>query len=134
MDITCELPVKPELEGILAALIRVEIANGNDQIAERLMIEGLEEVITAGYPFNMLYILASAALLLAVQGDIEKALEVYSLVHSWAFVSNSVWFSDVYKEPLLSLCGTEEIIVKERQPKEILWQMAESLLAEARQA
>jgi DNA-binding SARP family transcriptional activator len=133
MEITCELPVKPELEGVLAALIRVEIANGNNQIAERLLIEGLEEAIVGGYPFNMLYILASAALLLAVQGDIEKALEVYSLVHSWAFVSNSVWFSDVYKEPLLSLSGTEEMIVKERQPKDILWQMADSLLAQARQ-
>jgi DNA-binding SARP family transcriptional activator len=134
VEITRELSNKPELEGVLAALIRVEIANGNDQIADRLLIEGLEEAIVGGYPFNMLYILASAALLLAVQGDTEKALEVYSLVHSWAFVSNSVWFSDVYKEPLLLLCGTEEIIVKERQQKDTLWQMAESLLAEFRQA
>ena len=134
VEITCESSVKPELEGILAALIRVEIANGNYQIAERLLIEGLEEAITAGFPFNMLYILASAALFLAVRGDTEKALEVYSLVHSWRFVSNSVWFSDVYKKPLLSLSGTEDIIVKERQPKDTLWKMAESLLAELKQA
>jgi DNA-binding SARP family transcriptional activator len=125
---------QPQIARYLAALIRVEIANGNYQIAERLLNEALKEAIIAGRLFMMLYLLASAALFLAVRGDTEKALEVYSLVHSWAFVSNSVWFSDVYKKPLLSLSGTEEIIVKEQQPKEILWQMAESLLAEFRQA
>ena len=134
LKITSKLTEEPELAGSLAALTRIEIANGNDQVAERLLIEGLEEAITAGFPFNMLYILASAALLLAVRGHIEKALEIYALVHSWAFVSNSVWFSDVYKKPLLSLCGIKEIAVKERQPKDILWQMAESLLAELKQA
>jgi hypothetical protein len=34
----------------------------------------------------------------------------------------------------MSLTGTKEIIVKERQHKEILWQMAESLLAHAKQS
>ena len=125
---------KPELVANLAALIRVEIANENFQSAEILLFEGLEEAIVTSEPFMMLYLLASVALLLAVQGDTEKALEVYSLVHSWQFVSNSVWFSDVYLKPLLSLTGTEEIIKLERKPKQILWQMAESLLAEARQA
>ena len=134
VEISREVSDKPKLAGSLAALTRVEIANGDYQTAERLLYEGLEEAIITSEPFMMLYLLASAALLLAVRGDTEKALEVYSLVHSWAFVSNSVWFSDVYKEPLLSLSGTEEIIVKEQQPKEILWQMAESLLAEFRQA
>ncbi|MDF1519162.1 MAG: BTAD domain-containing putative transcriptional regulator [Brevefilum sp.] len=134
MKITCELTEEPELAGSLAALTRIEIANGNDQVAERLLIEGLEEAITAGFPFNMLYILASAALFLAVRGNTEKALEVYSLINSWQFVSNSVWFSDVYKKPLLSLIDTEDIIVKERQPKDTLWKMAELLLAELKQA
>jgi tetratricopeptide (TPR) repeat protein len=134
VEITRELGKNPHLVGYLAGLIRVEIAMGNHQIAERLLIEGLEEAITAGEPFMMLYILASAALLLAVRGDIEKALKVYSLVQSWDFVLNSVWFSDVYKEHLMSLTGTKEIIVKERQHKEILWQMAESLLAHAKQS
>jgi DNA-binding SARP family transcriptional activator len=129
-----EITNQPQLARNLAALIRVEIANGNYQIAERLLNEGLEKAINTGELFSMLYILASAALLLAVRGDTEKALKVYSLVHSWNFVSNSVWFSDVYKEPLLSLSGREEIVVKEQQPKEILWQMAESLLAEFGQA
>jgi DNA-binding SARP family transcriptional activator len=134
VEISREISNKPQLVANLAALVRVEIANGNYQTAERLLYEGLEEAINTSEPYMMLYLLASAALFLAVQGDTEKGLKVYSLVHSWQFVSNSVWFSDVYKEPLLSLCGTEEIIVKGRQPKEILWQMAESLLTEARQA
>jgi len=134
VEITRELGKNPHLVGYLAGLIRVEIAMGNHQIAERLLIEGLEEAITAGEPFMMLYILASAALLLAVRGDIEKALKVYSLVQSWDFVLDSVWFSDVYKKPLLSLSGTEDIIEKERQPKDTLWQMAESLLAHAKQS
>jgi tetratricopeptide (TPR) repeat protein len=133
VEIAREIINQPQLVANLAALVRVEIANGNYQMAERLLYEGLKEALLTSAPFMMLYLLASAALLLAVQGDIEKALEVYSLVNSWAFVSNSVWFSDVYKEPLLSLSGTEEIIVKERQPKDILWQMADSLLAEAKQ-
>jgi DNA-binding SARP family transcriptional activator len=134
VEITREISNKPKLAGILAVLIRVEIANGNYQTAEGLLHEGLKEAIIAGEPFLMLYILASAALLLAVRGDTVKALEVYSLVHSWKFVSNSVWFSDVYKAPLLSLSNKEDIIVKEQQPKDTLWQMAESLLAELKQA
>ena len=134
VEITRKLGRNPHLVGYLAGLIRVEIARGNLKISEILLVEGLEEAIIAGEPFMMLYILASAALLLAVRGYIEKALEVYSLVHSWAFVSNSVWFSDVYKKPLLSLSGTEDIIVKERQTKNTLWQMAESLLADLKQA
>jgi DNA-binding SARP family transcriptional activator len=133
-EISREITYKPHIIEILAALIRVEIANGNYQIAERLLNEALKEAIITSEPFVMLYLLASAALFLAVRGDAEKALEVYSLVHSWSFVSNSVWFSDVYKEPLLLLCGREDIILKERQPKDTLWQMAESLLAEIRQA
>jgi DNA-binding SARP family transcriptional activator len=134
VEIAREITNQPQLARNLAALIRVEIANGNYQIAERLLNEGLEKAIIAGELFSMLYILASAALLLAVRGEIEKSLEIYSLIHSWPFVSNSQWFSDVYKKPLLSLTGTEEIVKLERQPKEILWQMAESLLAEAKQA
>ena len=134
VEISQEITNKPNLVGNLAALIRVEIAKVNLESAERLLYQGLQEAIIAGEPFMMLYILASAALLLAVRGYIEKALEVYSLVHSWAFVSNSVWFSDVYKKPLLSLSGTEDIIVKERQTKDTLWQMAESLLADLKQA
>ena len=132
-EIAREITNQPQLARNLAALIRVEIANRNYQIAERLLNEGLEKAIIAGELFSMLYILASAALFLAVRGDTKKALEVYSLVHSWRFVSNSVWFSDVYKKPLLLLSGSEDIIiVKERQPKDTLWKMAESLLAEAR--
>jgi DNA-binding SARP family transcriptional activator len=133
VEITRELGRNPHLVGYLAGLIRVEIARANHKSAERLLIEGLEEAITAGEPFMMLYILASAAMLLAVRGEADKALEVYSLVQSWNFVSNSIWFSDVYKQPLLSLIGPEEIVVKERQPKVILWQMAETLLIEAKQ-
>jgi tetratricopeptide (TPR) repeat protein len=134
VEITRELGKNPHLVGYLAGLIRVEIAWGNHQIVEKLLTDGLGEAIIVGEPFMMLYILASAALYLAVRGDIEKALEVYSLVNSWNFVSNSVWFSDVYKKPLLLLCDTDDIIVKERQPKYILWKMAESLLAELKQA
>ena len=134
VEISSEITNKPHLAGILSALIRIEIARGNHLNGERLLVEGLEEAIIAGEPFMMLYILASAALLLAVRGEEEKALEVYTLVHSWKFVSNSIWFSDVYKKPLLSLGDTEDIIVKERQPKDTLWKMAESLLAELKQA
>jgi tetratricopeptide (TPR) repeat protein len=127
-----EISNKPHLVGNLAALSRVEIANGNFESAERHLYEGLQEAIISGEPFMMLYILASLALLLAVRGDTQTALEVYSAVQSWNFVSNSKWFSDVYLKPLLSLSGTEEIVVKERQPKDALWQMAESLLAAAK--
>ncbi len=133
VEISRESANKPHLVGNLAALIRVEITNGNLESAEKHLYEGLEEAITAGEPFMMLYILASAALLLAERGEMVKALEVYSLVQSWNFVSNSQWFSDVYKKPILSLTGTEKIIVKERQHKNVLWQMAESLLAETNQ-
>lgn len=125
---------QPQIARYLEALIRVEIANGNYQIAERLLCEGMKEAILTSEPFMMLYLLASAALLMAVRRNKENALEVYSLVHSWHFVSNSEWFSNVYMKPILSLTGAEEIISKERQPKEILWQKAESLLAEDKTA
>jgi len=134
VKISREISNQPQLVANLAALVRVEIANGNDQIAEGLLYEGLKEARYTSEPFMMLYLLASAALYLAVRGDTQKALEVYAYVHSWQFVSNSQWFSDVYLKPLLSLTGTEEIFTKERQGKDALWQLAESLLSEAKQA
>jgi DNA-binding SARP family transcriptional activator len=129
VEIAREIINQPQLVANLAALVRVEIANGNYQMAEILLFEGLKEALLTSTPFMMLYLLASAALYLAVRGDTQKALEVYAYVHSWQFVSNSQWFSDVYLKPLLSLTGTEEIITKERQGKDALWQMAGSLLS-----
>jgi DNA-binding SARP family transcriptional activator len=134
VEISREISNKHHLVGNLAALIRVEIANGNLVSADGLLQEGLREAMIAGEPFMMLYMLASAALYWAVRGDTQKALEVYAYVHSWQFASNSKWFSDVFLKPLLSLTGTAKIIAKERQSKDALWQMAESLLAVAKQA
>jgi hypothetical protein len=40
--------------------------------------------------------LVGIALLLAKQGDAERAVEVYSLAESYPFVSKSRWFSDAF--------------------------------------
>ena len=84
----------------------------------------------------MLYILASAALLLAHRGQNERALQIYALVDSWQFVANSRWFIDVYRAPLLELTNAspDAITHTERQPKEALWQAATSLLEELNHA
>jgi DNA-binding SARP family transcriptional activator len=116
--------------GNVAAVMRVDIAKDDLESASNLLIEGLNGALIASEPFMMLYLLASAALLVAKLDDHKKALDIYSLVHSWEFVANSQWFTDVYRKPILALTGNAKIPALNRQPKETLWQMAESLLKE----
>lgn len=134
VEINREIGNEAYLIGNLAALVRVALAKDDYQAAKSLLGEGLKKAIVTGESFMMLYILASAALYLAQCGKADKALEIYSSVHSWAFTANSQWFADVYMEPLMALTGEEKLPKAERQPKEVLWQMAESLLEELEQA
>jgi DNA-binding SARP family transcriptional activator len=131
-EINREMESRAHLSSTLAALVRVELANGNIQTAESFLVEGFHTALLSSEPFMMLYVLASAALFFAHRGESTKAIEIYSLVNSWQFVANSQWFADVYQKPLLTLVGSISIEVTPsvRQPKEVLWQMTETLLTE----
>jgi predicted ATPase/DNA-binding SARP family transcriptional activator len=49
----------------------------------------------------ILYVISAAALLLAYQGEYERAVELYALVTRHPFAANSVWFQDMYEKPIL---------------------------------
>jgi DNA-binding SARP family transcriptional activator/predicted ATPase len=49
---------------------------------------------------RLLYALVGIALLLAKKGDVEQAVELYSLAADYPFVSNSRWFSEVFGQPI----------------------------------
>ena len=125
------IPGNPTKAGTLAAIVLVELENGDMENITSYLKEGFHSALHANEPFMMLYILASAATYYAQLGQLEKALEIYALVDSWEFAANSKWFIDVYQKPLLELTKTDSIITpNERQPKDVLWEMAESILAE----
>jgi tetratricopeptide (TPR) repeat protein len=82
----------------------------------------------------LLYALPGVAALLADQGEIERAVEVYALAARYPFVANSRWFEDV--------AGVDVRAAAEALPPEVVaaaqargraadpWLMAEELLKE----
>ena len=80
--------------------------------------------------------LAGIALLLADEGQTERALEMYSLVSRYPFVANSRWFEDVAGSPLAAAVANSPTAVvnapKERGRARDLDATVEELLRELR--
>ena len=82
----------------------------------------------------LLYTLPGVAALLADQGEVERAVEVYALAARYPFVANSRWFEDV--------AGKDVAAAAEALPPEVVaaaqergraadpWAVAEELLRE----
>jgi len=120
------------LGGAYAGLARADFALGDyDQAWEnaRMAIKLLGEF---RHFFWMFYALATAALLLAYQGDHERAIEIYSLISRFDFVANSKWFEDVFGQQITTLSAAlpqeKRQAAQEKAQTLEVWQTAEDLL------
>jgi tetratricopeptide (TPR) repeat protein len=71
------------------------VALAQPSMAREFLYRALEKGVTAGDVFVFLWTLPAAALLLAEQGDPERAVAVYALVSRHPFVASSRWFENV---------------------------------------
>ncbi len=118
----------------LVPLSTAELALGEREEAWKLAREGLE-LIVALRTFTMLfYALASIALLLADQGEILQAVELYALVSRYPFVAKSRWFAHVYGRPIEEAArglDPEEVEAARVRGQALdMWTTAEDLLVE----
>ncbi len=81
-----------------------------------------------------MYGLPVAALLLADQGAVDRAVEVYACASRYGFVANSRWFEDVAGQQLRTMAAslpTEAVESAEEQGRSRDWDvMAAELLSE----
>jgi predicted ATPase/DNA-binding SARP family transcriptional activator len=72
-----------------------EIRLGQNLKAKQCLLESLEIAREIGTFFPLIYGLPAVALLLAQNGEVIKAVELYALASRYGFVANSQWFEDV---------------------------------------
>jgi hypothetical protein len=68
--------------------------------------EALQTAAQVGCFTALLSALPSIALLLAGQGDAERAVEIYALASRYPFVVNSQWFEDVVGKQIAAVAAT----------------------------
>lgn len=105
--------------------------------AVHYMIRALEIVIETE-PLNpMRFELPGMALLLADQGDIERAVEFYAAALQSPYIANSRWFEDLAARHVMersaSLSPAVVTAARERGQARDLWKTVNALLAELRQ-
>ena len=98
------------------------------------LCEALRTAVEIGAFAPLLYALPTAALLLADQREVERAVELYALASRYAFVANSRWFEDVAGKHIAAVAATLPLDVvcaaQERGRSRDLWDTAQELLEE----
>ena len=105
----------------------------NDQ-ARRLLHEALRKAVEIKAFQTLVSALPVMALVLADEGEPERAVELYALSSRYGLVANSRWFEDVAGKQILAVAETlpPEVVAaaQERGRARDLWATAEELLAE----
>jgi DNA-binding SARP family transcriptional activator/predicted ATPase len=73
---------------------------GETALAREWVIEALKTGVELGAFMPVMYGLPAAALLLAAQGAVERAVEAYACASRYGFVANSCWFKEVAGKPI----------------------------------
>jgi len=83
-------------------------ARGLNQLfqAREHLYEALQTAADIGVFMPLLYGLPAVALLLADQGEHERAVELYALASRYGFVANSRWFEDVAGRHIAAIAAT----------------------------
>jgi len=79
---------------------------GETALARQCAVDALEIGTELGTFMPLIYGLPTAALLLADEGVIDRAVEVYACVSRHAFVTNSRWFEDVARRHLAEVAAS----------------------------
>jgi hypothetical protein len=118
----------------LASLGLVARGLGDPDEAHRYLAEALRTAAGIGAFLPLLFALPLAALLLADQGQIERAVEVYALAVRYPFVANSEWVEAVFGRPLATiaadLSAAQVAAAQERGQNREAWSTVAELVAE----
>lgn len=118
----------------LAVMSYVIRAEGDGNLALQYLLSALRFGIGKGSITPLLYCLPAAALIVADDGRLERAIEIHTLAQSYGHIANSTWYKQV--------CGRELQDVLESLPPEVgsaaqdrgraldIWTTAEKLLLE----
>jgi DNA-binding SARP family transcriptional activator/predicted ATPase len=91
---------------LLVSTARIDFAMGDNMAAWRHVIQGLEKLLKHKNFLWALYGVASISLLLAQDGQLERAASLYALINAQPFAANSRWFRDVYGQPIHNITQT----------------------------
>jgi predicted ATPase/DNA-binding SARP family transcriptional activator len=94
------------LANALTSLGVAERGLGNLGRASEHLYQGLKITIEIGFALWNLWWVASIALLLADEGEIERAVELYALACRYPYVSNSRWFKDICGKHIAAVAAT----------------------------
>jgi predicted ATPase/DNA-binding SARP family transcriptional activator len=105
---------------------------GDTALARQCVVEALEIGVELGVFMPAMYGLPVAALLLAEQGALERAVEVYACVSRYGFVANSRWFEEVVGQQIRTVAASlpTEVVesARERGRAQDWYAMAAGLL------
>jgi tetratricopeptide (TPR) repeat protein len=118
----------------LAALGRASYALGNRSEAQTHLYEALEIAVEIGAFIPLLDIMPIVSLLLADQGEVERAVELYSLASQHPWVSQAQLFEDIAGQHIAALSASlpSDVVegAKARGQEREMWQTASELLEE----
>jgi hypothetical protein len=107
---------------------------GEPVLARQYVAEALEAGVELGAFMPVMYGLPVAALLLADQGTLERAVEVYACASRYGFVANSRWFDELVGQQLRTMAASlpaEAVEAAQEQGRRQDWDvMAADLLKE----
>jgi predicted ATPase len=129
-----EIGQRDELGAALAVLGHVECIQGRFREARQRIREAFRIGSEIQAIFPQLHALSAIAVALAMQGEEERAIELYALATRYPYVDNSRWFEDVAWRHIAAAAATlpPEVVdaAQERGRARDLWATAEELLAE----
>jgi tetratricopeptide (TPR) repeat protein len=118
----------------LAALGRASHAMGNRSEAQQHLYEALETAVEIGAFIPLLYIMPIVSLLLVDHGEVEQAIELYSLASQHPFVSQGQLFEDIAGRHITALAASlpSDVVeaAKARGKEREMWDTASELLEE----
>jgi hypothetical protein len=117
---------------MLATLAYAERGNGDTAKTREHLREALEKATEIREFCALITALPAAALLLADEGQAERAVEIYALASRYAYVANSQWFEDVAGKQIAAVASTlpPDVVAaaQERGHALDLWATAQELL------
>jgi tetratricopeptide (TPR) repeat protein len=128
------IDVREWLAWSLAALGRASFDLGNHSEAKQHLYEALGIAVEIGAFIPLLYILPIVSFLLADQGEVERAIELYSLASQHPFVSQGQLFEDIAGRDIAALAASlpSDVVeaAKARGQARDMWNTASELLEE----
>jgi predicted ATPase/DNA-binding SARP family transcriptional activator len=116
--------------GLGAAMLQLGRIDEAQTIFSTLLLQAIE----THRQDRLLYALVGIAILLAKQGDAERAMDLYSLAKSHPFVGKSRWFSDAFGQQIeavsMKLPRTRVEETRVQGENSDLWRTADEMLLE----